>query len=118
MDQKDAGDKKREVDWSNPADRKQVLKGCLTFIIAVSITIFLINLFPDDDSGSDDDSTQLPASTTERLVKLVRASGYRCDSVDSALPMMFKDGFVLVCDQYRYRYEIVDRGGKWVVTVD
>lgn len=52
----------------------------------------------------------------EAAVKLVRAKGYRCDSVSSLMPTL-RGGFTLKCNNWRYVYSIADRGGRYVVTV-
>jgi hypothetical protein len=54
----------------------------------------------------------------EDLVRLVRANGYRCNSISSVRSMMFSKGFVLICNHFDYKYEIEDKGGNWQVTVD
>ena len=52
------------------------------------------------------------------LVRLVRLYGYRCDSITFISEMFMSPGFDLKCNRYRYKYEIEDRGGTWVVTID
>ena len=51
------------------------------------------------------------------LVRLVRAKGYRCDSISSMRPFVMSRGFTLVCNRFAYKYEIEDKGGIWQVTV-
>lgn len=48
---------------------------------------------------------------------LIRRSGYRCDSVSTLRSWLTKPGFTVLCNQYRYKYEIEDRGGRWRVTL-
>lgn len=49
----------------------------------------------------------------------VEAVGYRCDSITSFMPALFSSRkFTLKCNGYRYVYDIEDRGGRWVVTID
>ena len=48
---------------------------------------------------------------------LVKLAGYRCDSVDAFTPFIMSAGFNLYCNNYRYSYELADKGGKWVITV-
>jgi len=48
---------------------------------------------------------------------LIRVSGYRCDSVSSIQRWVFSEGFSVVCNDFRYKYEIEDRGGRWTVTL-
>ncbi len=45
---------------------------------------------------------------------LIRAHGFRCDSVSGMVPFMFSTGYHVYCNQHRYSYEIEDRGGNWV----
>jgi hypothetical protein len=51
-------------------------------------------------------------------VKMVRLNGYRCDSVNALFHLSWgRPGAVLKCN-YRYTYDIEDKGGHWVVTVE
>jgi hypothetical protein len=54
----------------------------------------------------------------DTLVKFVQAHGYRCDSVSAASDNLFSKGYTLKCNNYNYTYKILDKGGKWYVTVD
>jgi hypothetical protein len=49
---------------------------------------------------------------------LIRRAGYRCDSVSSIQKWVFSSGFDVVCNGFRYSYEIEDRGGNWVVSLE
>ncbi|TCS64678.1 hypothetical protein [Varunaivibrio sulfuroxidans] len=51
----------------------------------------------------------------QEAVNLVRARGYRCDSVLIMSKMAFKRGYTLICNKTSYEYDIVDQGGNWVV---
>lgn len=55
--------------------------------------------------------------TLEAMVTLVKAYGYRCDSISAARPMVWSRGYTLVCNGFHYEYEIKDKGGQWLVTV-
>lgn len=48
---------------------------------------------------------------------IVRAHGYRCDSISSFQPFVMSAGYTIRCNNYRYTYELEDKGGRWVVTV-
>lgn len=48
---------------------------------------------------------------------LIRAHGYRCDSVSSIQRWVFEPGFDVVCNDFRYKYELEDRGGRWIATL-
>ena len=52
------------------------------------------------------------------LVRLVRTDDYRCDSVSSFRPLIFSQGFQLGCNNFAYTYDIQDKGGHWIVTVE
>lgn len=52
------------------------------------------------------------------LVGLVRARGYRCDTISAIKPFTVSNGFKLACDRFNDRYDIKDRGGQMVITVD
>ena len=54
----------------------------------------------------------------QAAAKLVRAYGYRCDSITAFQPMVFSSGFTLKCNNFRYSYDIKDVGGRWTVTVN
>jgi hypothetical protein len=51
------------------------------------------------------------------LTGLVKGNGYRCDSISAARPFFLSAGYTLSCNDYRYEYEIADKGGRWIVTV-
>ncbi len=51
------------------------------------------------------------------MAAMVRLYDYRCDSISSAQPWVLSHGFTLVCNRFRYEYEIQDKGGHWIVTV-
>ena len=72
-----------------------------------------VPLEPDAIIGSDVGENRI-----NTLIKMVRESGHRCDTVSSARELVFSTGYQLVCNQYRYEYLIQDKGGRWVVTVE
>ena len=51
------------------------------------------------------------------LVSIVKANDYRCDTISSIAPFVFSAGYKFSCNQYRYEYDIADKGGRWIVTV-
>ena len=53
-----------------------------------------------------------------QMRNLILGAGYRCDSISHFRSMFFSYGFVVSCNRFRYDYEIEDRGGHWIVTVD
>ena len=63
-------------------------------------------------------SEQMNPELISAVADVVKAFGYRCDSVSSARPLRSEDGFAIVCNNYRYSYELRDIGGNWRVFVD
>lgn len=54
----------------------------------------------------------------QAAANLVKAYGYRCDSISSFSSFIMGGGYKLNCNGFNYTYEIEDKGGRWVVTVD
>lgn len=55
----------------------------------------------------------------DALVVMTRLSGFKCDTVSAATPLVFGGpGFSLMCNKWRYSYKVQDRGGRWRVIVD
>lgn len=75
----------------------------------------LAGLIEPDATISDFEN---PRAVITELVGLVRAYGYRCDSVSHARPLFFKPGFEIQCNNLRYQYQVVDKGGRWVVCLN
>lgn len=48
---------------------------------------------------------------------LIRARGYSCRTVSSMQRFLWSTGFNVCCQQFRYCYELADKGGNWIVTV-
>jgi hypothetical protein len=70
---------------------------------------------PDADIDSTlKDETKLISG----LVGLVRAHGYRCDTISAVKTFSSSKGFKLACDRFGDKYDIKDRGGQLVITVD
>lgn len=52
------------------------------------------------------------------LVGLVRAHGYRCDTISAVKRFSTSNGFKVACDRFSDKYDIRNRGGLLVITVD
>jgi hypothetical protein len=52
------------------------------------------------------------------MVNLVRLNDFRCDTISSAKAWLMSKGFTLKCNRFSYSYEIADKGGHWIVTVE
>lgn len=56
-----------------------------------------------DDSGGSLDNI-------DKMARVVRANGYRCDSISGYRPFFFSNGFELNCNRFAYTYEFEDKG--------
>ncbi len=63
-------------------------------------------------------SGSIGAGQLEGTVSMIRASGYRCDSVSAIRPLVMSPGFSVACNRHRYDYLVRDRGGSWIVELD
>ncbi|ATI47245.1 TPA: hypothetical protein ACVU5S_003284 [Vibrio parahaemolyticus] len=52
-----------------------------------------------------------------QMVRLIQLTGYKCDSISAIREMMLSRGFTVVCNNFFYEYDIEDKGGNWVVTL-
>ncbi|MER8810439.1 hypothetical protein [Mesorhizobium australicum] len=57
-------------------------------------------------------------SLIEPSVKMIRAYGWRCDSISAMLPFLIHRGFSVTCNHNSYTYNFEDKGGNWVVSLD
>lgn len=48
--------------------------------------------------------------------RLVRAEGYRCDSISGGRPFFTSYGFRLTCNEFRYTYDLEDKGRGWTIS--
>jgi hypothetical protein len=66
-----------------------------------------------------DDQTPLAErlKAAREAASLVRANGYRCESISAFRPFLWGNGYNLVCNEFRYEYDVEDKGGRWQVTV-
>ena len=63
-------------------------------------------------------ANQLSSGAVQEAQQLIRAYGYKCDTVDNKPYFSSWDGSVTVnCNNWRYKYELKDVGGRWTVTV-
>ena len=66
----------------------------------------------------------LPGSSSDKIFTLqyamamIAVKGWRCDSISSATPHLFSIGYNIYCNEFRYSYDIKDRGGTWTVTLN
>lgn len=123
--------------------QKKVLIGCLSLIILVTGYVTLDVIFeattmtftPENVATDKEENTtrfksiphlveqnavineKISVDLLKELIVFTKSSGYKCDTVSSARPFMNDKGYQLNCNNYRYKYEIEDKGGNLVVTV-
>ena len=63
-------------------------------------------------------ANQLSSGAVAEVQSLIRAYGYKCDTVTNQPSFSSWDGSVrVICNNNRYTYEIKDIGGRWTVFV-
>lgn len=61
---------------------------------------------------------EIGSSAAKLLADVVKLYGYKCDSITSVRSLYFSNGFNIQCNYFRYSYDVEDKGGRWIVTVD
>lgn len=62
--------------------------------------------------------TGVSRDTVTALAEVIQLYGYACNSVSAVTPFAISRGYYIVCNNWTYKYEVEDKGGKMVVTVD
>lgn len=129
--------KNKFIDYVSEQKRvfREYVKENKVIFLAVALTycfiLVLINFTPNNDKNTSSKVTSKPTSrrvtttpnytdTTEfknKTKALIIASGFRCQTIDSIIEHNFSYGYSVVCNNYRYSYEIKDVGGNWIVKV-
>lgn len=60
----------------------------------------------------------LTAKQVNAVKKMIQLYGYRCDSVNFAMRSNWSGVIDVTCNNGRYSYDLEDKGGRWVVTLD
>jgi hypothetical protein len=79
------------------------------------LTIFLMLTISSMVNAKNFDGVS--ESQAEAIQKAIQLSGYKCDTVENVIPFNFSSGFTIFCNNFRYSYELADKGGRMVVTV-
>ncbi|MCA2015628.1 hypothetical protein LDJ79_05865 [Vibrio tritonius] len=75
------------------------------------------NTFSLIESGATIEKS-FSSDAIEAAVNIVRFNGYSCSTVSSIQTMIFKRGFTIRCNNFNYTYDVFDKGGNWVVSVE
>lgn len=67
----------------------------------------------ENPGGWDGAVSQKDAIT---LAKLINAYGYKCATISSVRKMIMKRGYTVYCNNFNYKFNVEDRGGKYTVT--
>lgn len=87
--------------------------------LLLALTITALSFTASAGTPIDGKSSQVKnKEQAQAAAKLVRALGYRCDSISSFQPRVFGRGYKLNCNRFSYTYIIKDVGGRITVTVD
>jgi hypothetical protein len=65
-----------------------------------------------------DDTLKDETKLISGLVGLVKRHGYQCNTISAVKPISTSNGFKLACDHLRYKFDIKDEGGRWIITVE
>jgi len=74
-------------------------------------------LTPMEEKAIVDDTMKGNFEAIDALAILVKLNTFKCDSISAVRTWLFSRGYTLVCNNYKYEYEIADKGGHWIVTV-
>lgn len=77
-----------------------------------------VRLEPDALLGSEIKKHSNRQAVLNALARMIRLKGWRCDSISVARKFLFSRGFTVICNRFAYEYEVKDRGGRWVVTLE
>lgn len=75
----------------------------------------------DDPLEKTDHSAQWAQFSTkdqrQAAQRMIRRADYACDAITSFRPWTFSRGWSVSCNDFRYSYHLVDKGGHWLVEV-
>jgi hypothetical protein len=73
---------------------------------------------PIEPNAVIDDKLKSDMKLMRELVTVVRTKEFRCDSISALRPLQSSHGYKLACNRLQYKYNIEDRSGHWVATVE
>ncbi len=77
-----------------------------------------VRIEPDAVIGEDMQKFDNLQEVLNAFALMIRLRGWKCDSISAARRFVFSRGFTVICNDYAYEYEIKDRGGNLVVTLE
>jgi len=92
--------------------RKSIFK-IFCFLIAFCGSSLAHSVTIEPDASIYKDVTRDQAIS---LAKYINAHGYSCNSISAVVPFAIKHGWYVTCNGYNYRFEVEDKGGKFIVT--
>ena len=87
-----------------------MIKKLFLAALMFSATVSAVNIERDANIGTSVEHATVAA-------QLIKAFGYRCDSISSIRGALRGGGHIVHCNGYRYEYHIYDRGGRYTVKV-
>jgi len=108
-------------------EREKMSFGNKVFMVIAALVLVKCSMM---DNAANDKTESKPSvnhvskdvsvtkTQADAIVKLLRAYGYSCSSLSSALQSSYDGSFSVTCNNWKYRYDIEDVGGNLVVTVN
>ncbi len=99
--------------------RRMLLAAMAAFLLWPSAVVAQdVRVEKDALFGSEFKKLENRQEVLNAFATMIRAHGWRCDSISVARKFVFSRGFTVICNNYAYEYGIEDRGGRWVVTLE
>ncbi len=105
----------------------QRVNRALMLIVGVPL-LFVVGLMFITPSNVNQTTTTSYSATPEPLDvtpeieasirTLLAAKGYRCNTMNKALPLGYRDEISVACNDYRYNYTIKNVAGTWIAAID
>ena len=100
---------------------KKIQKIATVILIMCAAPAFAQSI-PVENGAMISDSSDFPRARLMSLIDpgaaMIRAMGWRCDSISALRPFIMSRGFTMVCNNFNYTYNFSDEGGNWIVELD
>lgn len=57
------------------------------------------------------DGVEVPEETVEMVQAAIQYNGFVCDAIDDMRLLVWESGYSINCDDFTYRYELINEGG-------